>query len=100
MSLTLAPQALPTNLLYLPVPELTCETELNEPSRGFSGHPTSAHPWFHRHYLKDSALPSCAYFQLLRSRIQTRALTWVFILPGQDPKILIYVFHLNSSNLT
>lgn len=46
--------------LCLPVPELNCETELNEPSDGFSGQPTSACPWFHRHYLKNSVLPTCA----------------------------------------
>lgn len=60
MGLTLDPQASPTDLLYLPVPELNCETELNEPSDGFSGQPTSACPWFHRHYLKNSVLPTCA----------------------------------------
>lgn len=95
MTLLLVPQSSPDSS-FLPMPDLKCETEVNESNHGFSHQPTFACPWFHR----PNYLTNCpqGWTQPLRLGKQTRAYLSSSDLTCETPKHKT-VSHLNSSNL-
>lgn len=83
MTLLLVPQASPDSS-FLPMPDLKCETEVNESNHGFSHQPTFACPWFHR----PNYLTNCpqGWTQPLRLGKQTRAYLSSSDLTCETPK--------------